>query len=128
MTCVWTGLMQGLTANDKKMIGTNSAVNFVKWLKQKNCKTTDVKWNGQNLTSLQLKENMEAIKELKINTIQRGYFCSTFEPFIFLYAQLFTVNVSHNYMGHMMKYTNYKAKRTVYLTSSAGHLSFVKSV
>ena len=125
MTCFWDGILKTLNNNDFNLVVPNMKkirnINFVVFLKNKNIKTNNVKWNGQNLTQKQLEENFEHIKVFNPNTIGGGYLCSTCEPFLFLVAELFKVNINHNYMGHVMQYRIDNARKTLNFRSNKGH-------
>lgn len=106
MTCFWDGIIQSLLKN--KIIPNNSSkkpIDFVKYLKEHNKKTINVTCNNEKLTDKQLQENYEHINQLKIENINQGYDCSTFDPFLFLVSQHFQVDIIHRYCNIPIKYT-----------------------
>lgn len=107
MTCFWDGLLAAITNNMYKLVFNEpktNIINFIKLLKNKNKKTTNILWNNEKISEKQMEENIIAINELNINNINTGYFCSCFEPFLFLVAELFRVDIIHNYNGYNMSY------------------------
>ena len=53
-----------------------------------------------------MKENYEHIKNYDTKTMNSGYLCSTFDPFLFLTSELFEVKVINNYMTFQIVYEN----------------------
>ena len=51
--------------------------------------TSDVLWNGQSLRQQEMEENLKHIKEYNIQTICRGYLCSSCDPFLLLICQIY---------------------------------------
>ena len=108
MTCFWDGIIASLTTADFQKIGFENRPKpkeFVKALQTNAIQTTHIHWNGVPLREQELKENLEAISTLNVNSISNGYFCSTSDPFLFLVAELFQVNIIHFYRNVTINYT-----------------------
>tara|TARA_X000001036_G_scaffold437639_1_gene483414 strand:- start:2675 stop:3052 length:378 start_codon:yes stop_codon:yes gene_type:complete len=125
MTCFWDGILSQLTIKDfdpylKKKPNNN---NFVEFLQKHNMKTDKVVWNNQRLTTKQLEENFTHIKEFHVDSIHNGYFCSTFEPFLFLVCQLFQLNIDHCFCHNTMEYRIDNNKRLLNFKSNKSHFS-----
>ncbi len=120
MTCFWDGLISALGEERIKNVlnykitkkKKNNVKKFIQALKKKNIKTVNVLWNDEKISSKLLGENMVAINSLNIEAIGHGYLCSCCEPFLFLIAQLFDVNIKHEYFKTTIKYTNVKAHKS----------------
>lgn len=127
MTCFWNGILAALDVQSiNNTFGTKSKTKpnprqFAQQLKNKNTKTTYVKWNGKPLTDKELEENFEAIKCYNISTIGRGYDCSCCDPFLLLVSQLFKVNISHRFNNANIRYTFKDTKKTLNFASNRGH-------
>ena len=117
MTCFWEGILSSLDNHDLKLINISTKppiLQFINTLKNKNTKTNHILWNNNQITSKQLIENFTHVKDFSTSNINNGYLCSTFEPFLFLIAQLFSIDIIHNYNGNIIKYTNIeKSRKTV---------------
>lgn len=115
MTCVWDGIIQALKIK-------TTPQEFAYLIKKNNKKTPNITWNNETLTEKQLEENYERIKEIDISKIRHGYYCSCFEPLIFLVCELFNVSAIHNYDGNKIYYTNKNNPRKILLFySDSGH-------
>jgi len=125
MTCFWDGILSSLDNHDLKLIDISikpPILQFINTLKNKNTKTNHILWNNNQITSKQLIENFTHVKDFSTSNINNGYLCSTFEPFLFLIAQLFSIDIIHNYNGNIIKYTNIeKSRKTVKYKSNTGH-------
>jgi len=125
MTCFWDGILSSLDNHDLKLIDISEKppiLQFINTLKNKNTKTNHILWNNNQITSKQLIENFTHVKDFSTSNINNGYLCSTFEPFLFLIAQLFSIDIIHNYNGNIIKYTNIeKSRKTVKYKSNTGH-------
>ena len=128
MSCFWDSLIKSISDDDKNQY-FNTVVdaslnphNFVVILKEINKLTNNVIWNNQELTELQLNENKEAVNEYDKNMTSAGYYCSTFDPFLFLLVEYLEIEINHNYNGTMINYKNKKNNRYVInISSDSGH-------
>ncbi len=121
MTCFWDGLINGLDKNIPKPTVTS----FIQHLKNNNTLCYSVNCNGYILSIKFLYECKEAINNYNINDSNNGYLCSTCDPFLILYSQLYNVNINHKYNGIDILYNNYDSKKTIYFESNLGHFWFV---
>ena len=106
MTCFWNGIMKSLDKEDKIIldIKDRNIYKLISRLKELNCKTENMKWQNQNITNNQIKENMEHIKIYNIHSARNGYLCSTFDPFLFLLSYKLNKIVIFKYCGRNIKY------------------------
>lgn len=124
MTCFWDGLLGCLHPNDFSKIGISkkpSTCGFVSLLKNKNKITENVLWQDTKLTDKFKKECFDAINELDVKSINRGYLCSTCDPFLILVSELFKVNIIHKYCNVIIKYKCINAVKTINVKSNKGH-------
>lgn len=101
MTCVWDGLIKALKLKYRP-------IDLMNHVKTNNRETKNVVWNDIELTEKQYTENMERIKELNPATIGHGYDCSSFDPLLFLIAELYDTTIVHNYIRTQITYKNKK--------------------
>ncbi len=128
MSCFWDSLIKSISDDDKNQY-FNTIVdaslnphNFVVILKEINKLTNNVIWNNQELTEQQLNENKDAVNEYDKNMTSAGYYCSTFDPFLFLLVEYLEIEINHNYNGTMINYKNKKNNRYVInISSDSGH-------
>ena len=128
MSCFWDSLIKSISDDDKNQY-FNTVVdaslnphNFVVILKEINKLTNNVIWNNQELTEQQLNENKDAVNEYDKNMTSAGYYCSTFDPFLFLLVEYLEIEINHNYNGTMINYKNKKNNRYVInISSDSGH-------
>ena len=124
MTCVWKGLLNCLNNSDFKQFDLSKKpreMEFVKLLKSKNCLCRSVTWQGKSMRKQFLDECFEAVKCFNERSINSGYLCSTCDPFLILVCEIFRVNISHRYCGHMVQYKVPGAIKTLKVTSNKGH-------
>ena len=128
MSCFWDSLIRSISNEDKEQFfntGMNAPLNphnFVVILKEVNKYTENVLWNNQELTKQQQEENKEAINEYNKDLTSAGYYCSTFDPFLFLLVEYLEIEINHNYNGTMIIYRNKKNNRYIIkITSDKGH-------
>merc|ERR1711871_1138093 len=112
MTRFWDGIISSLTNEDFKKMNT---------------KTYNVIWSNKEITNQQKEENYEAINNLDIKNISSGYFCSTFDPFLFLISELFYLNIHHSYLGNNINYKNINSIKNVYYSSDTGHFKYIST-
>jgi hypothetical protein len=125
MTCFWNGILKKLTPQDFSPyhIKKPNHHNFVLFLQKHNMKTNLIKWNDTRLTDQQMNEHFTHIKDFQVKSIYKGYFCSTFEPFLFLICQLFKVSIDHCYCGNVMKYRHPNGIRLLKFKSNKHHFT-----
>lgn len=110
MSCFWNGIISAITIQQfKKVFPTIPPRNptpkeLITLLQQHAVKTDQVTWNGQQLSSQELDENLEAITSYDNNVFNQGYLCSACEPFLLLICQLFQFKIIHIYNGVTITY------------------------
>ncbi len=127
MYCFWNALLNTISTDDKKKYFNTFDLhlnphNLVIILKEINKITENVLWNNQELTKQQLIENKKAIEEYDKNTINDGYFCSTFEPILFLLVEYLQITIIHDYNKNIITYSNKINNRyTIHIYSNSNH-------
>tara|TARA_Y100000741_G_C18130325_1_gene508858 strand:- start:193 stop:585 length:393 start_codon:yes stop_codon:yes gene_type:complete len=127
MSCFWNALLNTISNDDKKKYFNTfdlhlNPPNFIIILKQINKITQNVLWNNQELTKQQLIENKNAIDEYDKSTVNDGYFCSTFEPILFLLVEYLQITIIHDYNKNIITYTNKINNRyTINIYSNSNH-------
>ena len=127
MTCVPDSLISKLKKDDYKLINLESKPNankFMEAIKKNNRKTYNVTWQGYKLNERELIENIERIKNIELNKIGSGYLCSSCDPLLLLYCEIFFLGIDINFNGTTIKYRNTKFNnRTINFSSSSSHFS-----
>jgi hypothetical protein len=124
MTCFWTGILNSLNKSDfqyLKLVRPRHERDFAKLLQKHNTKNTEVTWNDEEISVKQKSENCEAVKELQVAQIGRGYLCSTCDPFLILVAHVFKVNINHRYNGHLISYKVKGGRKLLNFASNRSH-------
>ena len=127
MSCFWNALLNTISNDDKKKYFNTfdlhlNPPNFIIILKQINKITQNVLWNNQELTKQQLIENKNAIDEYDKSTVNDGYFCSTFEPILFLLVEYLQITIIHDFNKNIITYTNKINNRyTINIYSNSNH-------
>jgi len=131
MTCFWDGIILSLDIKDFQKLNINikpSPTEFVERLKKYNTKTNNVSWCNNEISVKQIDENYEAVQNYDINHINTGYYCSTFDPFLFLISELFNLEIYHKYLNNTITYKNNNSIKIVEYYSNSYHFTFVKSI
>ena len=127
MTCVPNSLISKLKSSEYKLIDYNkrpSVKQFMIKIKEYNRETPNITWQNEKITELQQKENIERISCIEINKLGSGYLCSSFDPLLFLYCELFNVSIDCDFMGTLIKYKNIKhSNRVIHFSCSSSHFS-----
>ncbi len=126
MTCFWTSIIAALGDDINNVLNCQirpSVEKFIGLLKGGIIETSDVLWNGNELSPKEYVENSQRIREIDTKTINLGYDCSTCEPVLLLICQLFKINIQHNFNGHIVNYTNElnSSNRCLKFRSNLGH-------
>ena len=127
MACFWNSIIDRLN-KDKYFKNINNNIrlipeHLVLSLKQNNRKTNNVIWQNNELTDKQKEENFEHIKLYNIKDIHNGYYCSTFDPFLFLICDLFDISITNHYNNNKIEYKNkFKSRYTMVLYNNKGHM------
>jgi hypothetical protein len=118
MSCFWQGLCRKVPALRKFQPHT-----VCRALQSVNERTPDVTWNGENMSARLLEENFQWIEEYDSSKFNQGHLTSACDPFLALVSHAFTVNVVHDYAGHVSKFENPKAINTIHFKSSTSHFT-----
>ena len=126
MTCFWDGIIQSLSLEDFRIISDlqrkPNPRQLAEFLKSKNKYVEHVLCQNEPISEKQKEECFEAIKELNIDRINNGYFCSCFDPFLMLLCELFCIHIIHKYNGTVIEYKNiYLNRKTITYHSSSSH-------
>ena len=123
MTCFWNGILGQLSSDDYELFKQKKIPKtpheLCSYLKQHNIKTINIMWNDEDITNNQVNENFEAISQYVFS--DDGYFCSTFDPFLFLISELFKVNIVHDTCHAMITYKCQNSRKVFYFASNKGH-------
>jgi hypothetical protein len=127
MACFWNSIINRLNKDNYfKQINNNIRLipeHFVLSLKENNRKTNNIIWQGEELTEKQKDENFEHINSYNIKEIYNGYYCSTFDPFLFLICDLFDISITNIYNNNKIEYINkFKSRYTMILYNNKGHM------
>ena len=127
MSCFWNSLLNTIKTEDKNKYFNTFDMNLTPHnlaviLKEINTKTENVLWNNEELTEQQMNENKEAIDNYNKNTVNDGYYCSTFEPILFLLVEYLNITIIHEYNKNIIKYSHKKNNRyTINIYSNNNH-------
>ena len=127
MACFWNSIINRLNKDNYfKQINNNIRLipeHLVLSLKKNNRKTNNIIWQGEELTEKQKDENFEHINSYNIKEIYNGYYCSTFDPFLFLICDLFDISITNIYNNNKIEYINkFKSRYTMILYNNKGHM------
>lgn len=133
MTCFWDAILRQLRGDSEgaRLLcgGAGAALprtpsDLVATFKRRNVATAGLAWQGQELTSQQLEENQEWVRDYVIRDIGGGHLTSACDPFFCLLAHLARVRVEHAYTGHTVMYQpgGGPVRRVYRFRSSRGHM------
>ena len=127
MACFWNSIINRLNKDEYfKKINNNIKLipeHLILSLKENNRKTNNVIWQNNELTKKQKEENFEHIKSYNLKDIYNGYYCSTFDPFLFLICDLFEISITNYYNNYKIEYINkFKSRYTIILYNNKGHM------
>ena len=127
MTCFWDSIQSQMTIKDYNKLGLNnrvSHIDLIEGFKKNSILTYGVRWQGERITSKSMNENREHILSFDSTTINRGYDCSTCDPFLLLISELFEVDISHDYNGNIILYKSIlnNTGRCFKFKSDRGHI------
>lgn len=71
---------------------------------------------------LTLQEQAECKLALPNIHVGDGYYCAALDPLLLISAAVFHINIIHKYMGNVFEFCVSNPRRSVYLTSSVGHM------
>lgn len=127
MACFWNSIIDRLNKDEYfKKINNNIKLipeHLILSLKENNRKTNNIIWQNNELTNKQKEENFEHIKLYNVKDIYNGYYCSTFDPFLFLICDLFDISITNYYNNNKIEYNNkFKSRYTMILYNNKGHM------
>jgi hypothetical protein len=108
MSCFWTGLIKAL----KTLRSFTSPDELIDYLQANNHKVY------LGLSAQEIDENYESVRYYKKEWINRGYDCSTSDPFLWLICSLFSISIDHHYNEYCIRYTNGSKKIIVHSNNS----------
>lgn len=125
MSCFWDGLINGITTKEfkqHKFTKTPKVFHFIQYLMQNNRLVNTVTWNDESISEKSQQENYDWIAEYKPHQYHNGTDCSSCNPFIILFCDIFEVSVLHKYNMSIIKYVNTKKSiKTISFMSDQGH-------
>ena len=138
MTCFWDGILTSLKFTGNAQLETiSNRFDLIKYFKEIGSEPTDeliddicnVAINNEKLSKQQVTETIDAIKNFNIDSIYFGYYCSTCDPFLILFAALSKCTIQHKYVNNLITYkfeiTNNIAKNIVLrFESNSSHFWF----
>lgn len=131
MTCFWDSIISKINKNDFhtfNLLSKPKPLDFCNLLIQQNTNTNNISWKTSinneilSLTEKQKKENYEHIQSFQSNSIQNGYYCSTFDPFLFLIAELFHISIINNFNQSIISYLHTNPKYSIHLHNNTTHM------
>lgn len=126
MSCFWDSLINKIRLNDLKYILNTSNINpliLATKLKEKNLIVKNIIVNKKKITINQQKENFKHIENYNVDTINDGYDCSTFDPFLILICKLLSITINNQYDNNLIIYEPYVYSRyTIFLKNDKGHM------
>ena len=79
---------------------------------------------GYKLNERELTENIERIKNIELTKIGGGYLCSSCDPLLLLYCEIFFLGIDINFNGTPLEYRNVKYNdRVLNFSASSSHFS-----
>ena len=125
MSCFWDGLINSISTKEFKkhnFTKVPKVIHFIQFLMQNNKLVDSVTWNDEYISEQCQQENYDWINNYKLHQYHNGTECSTCNPFIILFCDIFEVSVLHKYICSIIKYTNIKKSiRTIHFVSNSGH-------
>ena len=126
MSCFWDALIKKINYHDHKLyfkLNKINPYNFASVLKKKNKFVNTVIVNNIKINLNQQKENFEHIKIYDLNTINDGYLCSTFDPFLILISDLLSITINNKFNNSLIIYKPIGYTRyTIYIENDLGHM------
>lgn len=126
MSCFWDTLINKINKNDihnALKINNINPTTFAKELIKKNKLINTILVNNKEITNNQQKENYKHINFYDIETINNGYDCSTFDPFLILIADLFSITINNNYNNNIIIYKPIAYSRyNIKISNDTGHM------
>lgn len=122
--CFWLGLLNKLSNDDFQYAFNQDKPNidsFINLLMDNNTYTDNVKWQYNYLSSNELKENFKHIRHFDKTMINKGYYCSSCDPFLLLITHLFNIELIHNYCGNSIIYSSKNPRKKLIFFANSHH-------
>jgi len=122
--CFWSGLLSKLSDDDFQYAFNKNKPNidtFINILMDNNTYTHNIKWQNNYLSSHELKENFAHIRDFDKTKINKGYLCSSCDPFLLLVSHLFNIELIHVYCGNSIIYTSNKPRKKINYFANTHH-------
>lgn len=136
MTCFWDAILAKLPKETIQkwlgdIYGASTGVSpkhtFINMLKARveDVNINDVIWNDVQLSSTEISEYIQWIREYDVGGIEQGHDTSVCDPFLVLICHIFIYDIDHAYNGVTLRYRNTNNRNTdrrLFLTSDRGHM------
>jgi hypothetical protein len=122
MTCFWDGLIAGLGKKSLEA-SARTPIGVVRYLKERNCYTAGVLWNGVALALAEQETNYHYIQNFDPATIIHGYLCSAADPFLLLVGQLTQRSIEYDFNGTLVHKSHYR-RPVLYFRASHNHFEY----
>lgn len=124
MTCFWDHILKSLNQEDLQMIGLNYPTTntlFIDSLQKNNKLCENVIWQNNSFKKRLLEENLLMVKEFNSQNINKGYDCSTCDPFLILLSELLRVDIDHLYQDNLIQYRVKDSRKLLKFKSTSSH-------
>ena len=124
MTCFWDHILKSLNKEDLQMIGLNyptTNTSFIDSLQKNNKLCENVVWQNKSFKKQLLEENLIMIKGFNSQKINKGYDCSTCDPFLILLSELLKVDIDHLYQDNLIQYRVKDSRKLLNFKSTSSH-------
>lgn len=102
MACFWEGILSSLSTVDKVKLGINNHIpNLIEALKKYNTRDITVLWQNKDISKKEKDENYTHINDYSVNSYNKGYLCSTCDPFLILVSHILHVDIRVIPIRHM---------------------------
>uniref|UniRef100_A0A6C0B4Q2 Uncharacterized protein n=1 Tax=viral metagenome TaxID=1070528 RepID=A0A6C0B4Q2_9ZZZZ len=126
MACFWEGILSSLSTVDKVKLGINNHIpNLIEALKKYNTHDITVLWQNKDISKKEKDENYTHINDYSVNSYNKGYLCSTCDPFLILVSHILHVDIHHEYLNNVIKYSS-NSDKTYVFKSNSGHFTYKK--
>ena len=124
MTCFWDHILKSLNKEDLQMIDLNyptTNTSFIDSLQKNNKLCVNVTWQNKSFKKQLLEENLLMVKEFNSQNINKGYDCSTCDPFLILLSELLKVDIDHLYQDILIQYRVKDSRKLLNFKSTSSH-------
>lgn len=126
MTCFWTGVVSALNHDDYALLemqSTHDLSLFIRRLQDMAPDAVfDICWQSLPLTSSEIAEHKEAIKDYNISNIGHGHWTSSCDPFLCLLTDLLQIRIEFRYINTNIVFESKKSiRKTLKFAASESH-------